>query len=158
MTTPTRKYENDLPRYLGIGVAIGLLALLLTVVAYTIGSHGGPPSPPAAAGPPSGGSTGGSSGAAGKQVFVQSGCGGCHTFAAAGTNGTIGPNLATAAKQAKADGNIPLATYLRQSITSPDAYITPGYHAGIMPTYYGTKLTSAEIAQLVSFIASGQTS
>ena len=32
--------------------------------------------------------------AAGKEVFLgPSGCGSCHTFADAGTNGTIGPNL-----------------------------------------------------------------
>lgn len=31
--------------------------------------------------------------AAGKQVFASAGCGGCHTLADAGTNGTIGPNL-----------------------------------------------------------------
>jgi mono/diheme cytochrome c family protein len=30
---------------------------------------------------------------AGKQVFMSAGCGGCHTLADAGTNGTVGPNL-----------------------------------------------------------------
>ena len=29
----------------------------------------------------------------GKQLFVSSGCGGCHTLADAGSQGTIGPNL-----------------------------------------------------------------
>jgi cbb3-type cytochrome c oxidase subunit III len=29
----------------------------------------------------------------GKSIFASAGCGSCHTFAAAGTNGTIGPNL-----------------------------------------------------------------
>ena len=37
-------------------------------------------------------STGGDE-ARGKQLFVQAGCGGCHTLADAGTKGTIGPNL-----------------------------------------------------------------
>lgn len=30
---------------------------------------------------------------AGKSVFVSAGCGGCHTLAAAGSNGNVGPNL-----------------------------------------------------------------
>jgi mono/diheme cytochrome c family protein len=30
---------------------------------------------------------------AGKAVFTSAGCGGCHTLADAGTNGTVGPNL-----------------------------------------------------------------
>lgn len=29
----------------------------------------------------------------GEQVFASAGCGGCHTLAAAGTNGSVGPNL-----------------------------------------------------------------
>jgi mono/diheme cytochrome c family protein len=31
--------------------------------------------------------------AAGKAVFASAGCGGCHTFSAAGSSGSIGPNL-----------------------------------------------------------------
>ena len=31
--------------------------------------------------------------AAGKKVFADAGCGGCHTLADAGANGTVGPNL-----------------------------------------------------------------
>ena len=31
--------------------------------------------------------------AAGEEVFATAGCGGCHTLAAAGTNGSVGPNL-----------------------------------------------------------------
>ena len=31
--------------------------------------------------------------AAGKSVFVSAGCGGCHTLKAAGSHGTVGPNL-----------------------------------------------------------------
>jgi cytochrome c6 len=30
---------------------------------------------------------------AGKQVFASQGCGGCHTLAAAGSGGNVGPNL-----------------------------------------------------------------
>ena len=31
--------------------------------------------------------------ATGRRIFVSAGCGGCHTLAAAGTHGTIGPNF-----------------------------------------------------------------
>ena len=31
--------------------------------------------------------------AAGKEVFASAGCGGCHTLSAAGSSGSVGPNL-----------------------------------------------------------------
>ena len=39
--------------------------------------------------------TGGGEGEAadGKAIFAEAGCGGCHTLAAAGVSGTVGPNL-----------------------------------------------------------------
>ena len=42
-----------------------------------------------------GGGAGGGEGdvAAGKDVYASAGCGSCHTFADAGSTGTIGPNL-----------------------------------------------------------------
>jgi mono/diheme cytochrome c family protein len=39
----------------------------------------------------------------GQQLFTQK-CGSCHTLTGAGTNGTVGPNLDFAFKQARADG------------------------------------------------------
>ena len=44
-----------------------------------------PANPPAPA-PPGGGTDG-------KAIFASAGCGGCHTLAAAGSSGTVGPNL-----------------------------------------------------------------
>jgi cytochrome c6 len=40
----------------------------------------------------------------GRQLFLDSGCGACHTLADAGTTQTIGPNLDDAFAQARADG------------------------------------------------------
>jgi mono/diheme cytochrome c family protein len=42
-----------------------------------------------------GGSTGSAEGdaAAGKQIYDEQGCGSCHTLEAAGSSGTVGPNL-----------------------------------------------------------------
>jgi cbb3-type cytochrome c oxidase subunit III len=41
----------------------------------------------------SGGAPTAGGGSDGKSVFASAGCGSCHTFQAAGSNGTIGPNL-----------------------------------------------------------------
>jgi cytochrome c6 len=41
---------------------------------------------------------------AGRQLFLDAGCGACHTLADAGTAGTIGPNLDDAFAQAREDG------------------------------------------------------
>jgi len=37
--------------------------------------------------------TGSGDAATGKEVFASAGCGGCHTFSAAGSSGSVGPNL-----------------------------------------------------------------
>jgi heme/copper-type cytochrome/quinol oxidase subunit 1/mono/diheme cytochrome c family protein len=42
---------------------------------------------------PAGGGGAGGNAAAGKALFASSGCSGCHTLAAAGASGTVGPNL-----------------------------------------------------------------
>ncbi len=101
-------------------------------------------------------SGGGASVAAGKALFASSGCASCHTFAPANSSGTIGPNLDTApATDAKADGNMALAAFIKQSITDPSAYIAKGYTDGLMPKTFGTQLKSSQIDDLVAFILSG---
>ena len=47
-------------------------------------------------------------------------------------------------------------TFIRQSITDPEAYIAKGYSGGIMPTNFGTSLTAKQINDLTAFILSGQ--
>jgi mono/diheme cytochrome c family protein len=39
------------------------------------------------------GGGGGEEAADGEAIFAEAGCGGCHTLEAAGTSGTVGPNL-----------------------------------------------------------------
>jgi len=70
----------------------------------------------------------------GKAVFTKAGCGNCHTLKAAGTNGTVGPNLdqlkpakATVAHQVEVGG-------------------------GAMPAFKG-QLSAAEIAAVAAFVA-----
>jgi cytochrome c551/c552 len=101
-------------------------------------------------------SGGGAGVAAGKAVFQSSGCGSCHTFKAAGSTGTIGPDLDSApATDAKSDHNTPLPVFVKQSIVNPDAYIAKGYTANIMPKTFGSQLSSAQVNSLVAFILSG---
>src|SRR6059036_3123710 len=49
---------------------------------------------------------------AGKAVFMSTGCGTCHTFTPAGTNGTIGPNLDHLAADAAKANQGPLESYV----------------------------------------------
>ena len=83
--------------------------------------------------------------AAGKAVFIDAGCGGCHTFKAAGTKGTVGPDLDKALKGKDAD-------FIEESIKDPNAEVASGFSPGIMPQDYGSQLTSKEIADLVAFL------
>lgn len=83
--------------------------------------------------------------AAGKKLFADNGCGGCHTFKAAGTNGKIGPNLDDALKDKDAE-------FVKTSITDPNAEIASGFQPNIMPQNYGSQLTSKQIADLVAFL------
>jgi cytochrome c oxidase subunit II len=86
--------------------------------------------------------------AAGKKVFADSGCNGCHTFQPAGANGTIGPDLDKVLKGKD-------AAFIKQSITDPNAEIAQGYQPNIMPGSYGSQLTSQQINDLVAFLQTG---
>ena len=100
--------------------------------------------------------TGGGNAAAGEAVFKANNCASCHTFKPAGATGTIGPNLDTApASDAKADGNMALPAFVKESIANPDAYIAKGYSKGIMPTTFGSSLSATDLNNLVAFIVSG---
>lgn len=94
--------------------------------------------------------------AAGKAVFTSAGCGACHTFKAAGTSGTVGPDLDTAlAADAKTAG-MSLAAFADQSIVQPDAFIAKGFPKGVMPGTFGQSLSKTQLADLVAFITGGK--
>ena len=94
--------------------------------------------------------------AAGKAVFAANGCASCHTFKPANATGSVGPDLDTApASDAKADNNMNLAAFIKESIDNPDAYIAKGYSKGVMPTTFGQSLSSTQLNDLVAFILSG---
>jgi cytochrome c551/c552 len=124
----------------------------------TVGSTSTPAttSTPSASSTPTTTSSGGGNAAAGKAVFAANGCASCHTFKPANANGTIGPDLDTApAADAKTDNNMALAAFVKESITDPNKYIAKGFNKGLMPTDFGSKLSSSQVNDLVAFIVSG---
>jgi cytochrome c oxidase subunit 2 len=94
-----------------------------------------------------GGGGGGTTAAAaqGKTIFTgEGGCGACHTLAAAGTTGTVGPKLNSIASQG--------AAFIKQSIEDPNAKITPGFPKGVMPQDFKSRLGPAKIDALVKYL------
>lgn len=89
----------------------------------------------------------------GKALFSSSGCSACHTFKPANANGKVGPDLDHALKASAAKAGQPLDKYIATSIEDPNAYITPGFHPGVMPKL---PLSSSQVADLVAFLSSGQ--
>jgi cytochrome c oxidase subunit 2 len=98
-----------------------------------------------AGGEPSGG------GAEGEAVFAANGCGSCHTLAAAGASGTIGPDLSQIARADAAD-----AAYIRDSVVDPNKVIAAGYSADVMPDDFRDKLSPAELDALVEYLLKAQ--
>jgi cytochrome c oxidase subunit 2 len=88
--------------------------------------------------------------AAGKQVFASNGCGGCHTYKAAGSNGKVGPNLDNLAADAKKANQGTLDQYTEESIKNPGAYVVSGFPNGVMPAF--TSLSNTDLANLVAFL------
>jgi cytochrome c oxidase subunit 2 len=98
---------------------------------------------------PAGGGGGGNL-AAGKTAFAASGCGGCHTLAAAGANGKVGPDL-DKLKSYASTAKKPLKDFIHESIVDPNAYVQPGYPKGVMPSF--AHLSADTINALVTFLA-----
>jgi cytochrome c2 len=123
-------------------------------VAYVAGEPGktvsaAQPPPPPATKPPAGGGGGGAL-AAGKQAFTSNGCGACHTYAPAGSNGKVGPDLDNLKSYASKAGK-PLQAFTHESIVAPNDYIEPGYPKGVMPSTFGS-LPKSTIDALVAFL------
>jgi ferredoxin-NADP reductase len=72
--------------------------------------------------------------AAGKLVYESTGCGACHVLAAAGSKGTVGPNL---------DDAKPSAALVVDVVT---------HGRGVMPSY-GGRLTKAQIDHVAAFVS-----
>jgi cytochrome c2 len=88
---------------------------------------------------------------AGRQVYEQSGCGGCHVFTPAGSDGTTGPNLDNLSQYAETAGQ-PVAEFTQESLENPDAYVEEGFPSGVMPEFSGD---DQQLADLVAFLTQG---
>ena len=138
---------------------LGILAALVMSAIALVNSTGGKTTTVTVAAAPAAGQTAGgeqspqlTGDALGAQLFTAGkadvgaiGCGSCHTMKAAGTRGTVGPNLD---KELTADP----ASATRESIVDPNKEIVSGYSANVMPTNYGTALTAQELDALVNYV------
>ena len=84
----------------------------------------------------------------GEQIFTAAGCAGCHTFAKAGSNATIGPSLDDLAADA---GSASPEEFVRQSLLDPDAEVADGFQAGVMPSFEG-RLNDEQLQALVQYL------
>jgi mono/diheme cytochrome c family protein len=87
----------------------------------------------------------------GEQIFTAAGCAGCHTFAPAGSNGTIGPNLdELAAAAGSRKPGTSAEDYVRESLLDPNAFTVEGF-GGAMPSYDG-KLEDEQLQALIDYL------
>jgi mono/diheme cytochrome c family protein len=91
---------------------------------------------------------------AGAKVFASQGCGGCHTFKPAGTNGTVGPDLDKLPQYAKNANQGSLTDFVHESIVSPSSYVEKGF-PNSMPDF-GSTLSDTQVADLVAYLTSKQ--
>ena len=91
---------------------------------------------------------------AGEALFTTQGCGGCHKFQPAGTNGTVGPDLDKLAEFAQNANQGSLEEFTHESIADPSAYVEKGY-SPTMPNF-GQTLTDQQLADLTAFLVQNQ--
>jgi mono/diheme cytochrome c family protein len=89
---------------------------------------------------------------AGAALFKAQGCGGCHKFTPAGTNGTVGPDLDKLSQYAKQANQGSEDAFIHESIANPSSYIQPGY-SNSMPNF---GLSDKQIADLVAYLTKKQ--
>jgi mono/diheme cytochrome c family protein len=119
---------------------LALLLVLASLLPVAAGCGGdddsGSSAPPATE--ESGGDSGSGDAANGEEVFASAGCGGCHTFEAAGSTGSTGPNL----------------DELAPSFDAVVEQVTNG--GGAMPAF-GGELSEQEIRDVATYVSSRAT-
>jgi len=91
---------------------------------------------------------------AGATLFTAQGCGGCHVFKPANSQGNVGPDLDKLADYAKTANQGSLEEFTHESIANPSAYIEKGY-PNAMPNF-GSTLSDKQIADLVAYLSQKQ--
>lgn len=95
---------------------------------------------------------GGGDVAAGREVFISTGCGTCHKLEEAGSTGAVGPDLDTELPSAAEAAGAPIAEFVRTSIVDPDSFVMPRYSVAVMPSTYRSELSETELDDLVAFV------
>jgi cytochrome c oxidase subunit 2 len=113
------------------GVAVAAVVFAVVLLATSGGSAGG-------AAPAAATATLGREASAGRLVFAEMGCGGCHRLAAAGSNGPIGPSLDDA-----------LPHHTRASLL---AKIRDPGTGSVMPGDFARRMSPAQLRALVTFL------
>jgi len=84
----------------------------------------------------------------GAAVFKNNGCSACHTLNAAGATGKVGPDLDKLPTYAQRAGK-PIADFIQQSVTDPNAYVEKGFPKNVMPTF---QLPKDQLDALVQYL------
>ena len=90
--------------------------------------------------------------ARGQKVFLDNGCGGCHTIDGLSA-GSVGPNQTTVG--AVAETRIPgmsAEEYILESILDPSAYVVDGYPDDVMLKNYADLISPDQITDLAAFL------
>ena len=90
--------------------------------------------------------------ARGQKVFLDNGCGGCHTVEGLSA-GTVGPNQTTIGTVAET--RIPgmsAEEYILESILDPSAYVVEGYPDDVMLKNYADLISPDQITDLAAFL------
>jgi len=95
------------------------------------------------------GGGGGGGAEAGKAIFAQNGCGACHTYEPAGSNGKVGPDLDKLSEFAE-DAGQPVEEFTRNSIVDPNDYVEKGFPPNVMPPF--ESLSDQQLDSLVAFL------
>lgn len=89
---------------------------------------------------------GGGEAAEGAQLFTSTGCGSCHTLAAAGSTGTTGPDLNEFLAPDDTTAGV------EEMILHPNLELAEGYPANVMPQNYGQTLSKPEVQELAEYL------
>jgi mono/diheme cytochrome c family protein len=121
-------------RRVAIPLAAGLAAAAVAFGVVLLATDRGEATPATANAPAAGAAAPGR----GRAVFARMGCGSCHTLAAAGSHGAIGPSLDDALAH-----HTP--TSLKAKITAPGT-------GSVMPQDFARRMNATELAALVGFL------
>ncbi len=122
---------------------IAAAGLACAGAAMTFAAFAGAGSDPPAAGP-----TAAKGPRDGQTVWIEQGCGSCHTFEPANAHMPMGPDLQLSLHGKSRD-------YVRESIVLPNENASPGWGTGAMPEDYAQRIAPADLDRLVDFIVDG---